>query len=96
MPSLTSAFSWIVADAKEATRLVSVKLSAVATGVAGLALANQQFLLDTIDRVVGHAERNVIVGAVLFLVFLLPSLKSEFSPVPAPVAALKEPDNGGQ
>lgn len=90
---MIKALSWIVSDAKAATKLVSVKLSAIATGVAGLLLANQQFLLDMIDRVAGHAERTVIVGVVMFLVFLMPSLRAEFAPIPG--TAPKGPDSAG-
>ena len=85
MQEFKSVIDFIVTDMREARRLVSLKLSTIATAIGGLILANQQFLLQLIDRVADHVMRNAIIGGVLFLVIFVPSLKSEFSPVPKPV-----------
>lgn len=90
MQAIKSAFAWIVADARQAVKLVSVRASAIATTVGGLMLANQNFLLSAIDRVAGQEARNTLVGLTMFLIFLVPALKCEFAPVPQ----AKQPDGG--
>lgn len=82
--TISSLITLAKADAREAMRLISLRISAITTALAGLILSNQDFLLRLIDRVAGEYGRNAIVGATLFLVFFLPSLKCEFSPVPEP------------
>lgn len=86
MMKIIAAIKNIPSDIHSSLKLVSVRWSALATVLAGTILSNQDFLLQLIDRVAGHASRGAIVGGVMFLVFLVPSLKSEFSPVPGTVA----------
>lgn len=86
MMKIIAAIKNIPSDIHSSLKLVSVRWSALATALGATILSNQDFLLQLTDRIAGHAGRNVIIAGVMFLVFLVPSLKSEFSPVPGTVA----------
>jgi hypothetical protein len=77
-----SFYNMFLADLYGFTKLVSVRWSAIATALSGAILLNEHILMELLDRVATPAMRDTLVGGVMFMVFLVPSLRAEYAPVP--------------